>query len=152
MNRSSLAWAFAAAALWLAIGAVAVLAVDVKSCTLDTVEDVVSCETTKGKIWSYDYTGDLPLSQADLDAVRDQAQQDLFDDDLARNVDLPADDPDRLADPANECAYWYSRTSGPPTQRPRIVYRNTIVVAAYADANGDPYLELRNCDTSNPAP
>jgi len=126
----------------LALLAVPLGAVDVLSIVLDTVADTLTVTRTNGQVKVYSYASFLPLDAADLAAARDEVQEELYDEVIQRNQ-LPNDDPDRQSDPNNECAHW----TGPGQ---RIVYRNTIVVSVLTDTNGDPYLELRNCDSSLP--
>ncbi len=123
------------------LSAAPVAAVDAVSIVLDTVTDTVTITRVNGQVKVYDYSGFLPLDAPDLAAAKDELQ-DFYDAVVQRNS-LPSDDPDRLADPANECSHW----TGPGN---RIVSRNTVVVEITTDANGDPVVGLRNCKSGNP--
>jgi len=126
-------------AVALLLGAGGAYGVDVRSITWDEQAGTLTLVTATGRIIvidTADYTvGDLQQRrQAVIDWL--QGQYDIV---VKRNT-LPADDPDRLADPATACAFWSAGAN--------ITYRGTIVRDVLWDGVTEPRLVLEVCSAS----
>ena len=121
-----------------------VAAVDAKSIVIDEVAQTITITRTDGTVKAYSWAAAAADGISESERAAAQAELQGFYDVLLRQNQLPADDPDRLADPDHACAFWADAQGVRDPAGNRIMYRGTYVEIYLIDAT-TPGLRMCTC-------